>query len=118
MGIIKNITKKRILFEDFELAATPWQKTKGIMLRKNLLKPVLFILKKASRSRAAIHSFFCYFEFDAVFLDEKKRIVDIRTDIPPFQPFIRPKKAAKYIIEAPAGSAKKLDLKIGDKLLF
>lgn len=116
MAQIRSITRKHGLWGDFELADTPWKKTKGIMFRNNLERPVLFILENESITRAAIHSFFCPIRFDAVFLNSKKEVVDIRESISPWKIYIAPKKPAKYFIECAGGEAKKLGIKIGEKL--
>ncbi|MFH1199852.1 MAG: DUF192 domain-containing protein, partial [Candidatus Micrarchaeota archaeon] len=68
MPQIKSVSRKRILYSECEVADTAWKRFKGIMLRKRLDAPLLFVLPQESRSRAAIHSLFCI-RFDAVFLD-------------------------------------------------
>jgi uncharacterized protein len=116
MHPIKSLTRKRTLFKDHELADTPWKKTKGIMLRKKLEKPVLFVLEEESKSRAAIHSFFCLIKFDCIFLDANKKVVDIVENIGPNRPYIPPKAKAKYFIECIGGDAKRLGIRIGERL--
>ncbi len=116
MGQIKSVSHKKVLFKEYELADTPFKKTRGIMFRKSLSKPVLFVLAEEGKTRAAIHSFFCLIKFDAIFLDSQKKVVDIREEIPPNRPFIAPKEKAKYFIECKAGEAKRLGLKIGERL--
>jgi len=84
-----------------------------LMLRRKIKKPILFVFPRSSRLGSAIHSFFVFTPFDAVFLDERKRIIDVRSDVKPFIPLIVPRAAAKYLIEGPAGWAKKRRLKLG-----
>ncbi|HLC47498.1 MAG TPA: DUF192 domain-containing protein [Candidatus Norongarragalinales archaeon] len=116
MAQIRSITRKRTLWKDFELADTPWKKTRGIMFREGLDRPVLFILEKESIARAAIHSFFCPIRFDAIFLNAKREVVDVKESIGAWNPYIAPKKPAKYFIECNAGEARKLGIRIGEKL--
>ena len=48
-------------------------------------------------SRALIHSFFVFFPFKAIFLNSKKKIVDVKK-IRPFTIY-KPRKPAKYVVE-------------------
>ncbi|MFH1257574.1 MAG: DUF192 domain-containing protein [Candidatus Micrarchaeota archaeon] len=116
MPAIRSVPRKKVLFHNYELADTPWKKTKGIMLRKKLEKPVLFILDYEDRVRAAIHSFFCLIRFDAVFLNGNKVVVDIIENIPAWKIYIAPRKPAKYFIECKAGEARRLGIRIGERL--
>ncbi|MEM3412249.1 MAG: DUF192 domain-containing protein [archaeon] len=98
-----------------EIADTTWKRFRGLMFRKKC-KEILFILPKKSRVLASIHSFFVFFNFDVVWLDEKMRVVDLKENIKPFCINITPKKPAKYILEMPAGEIKKRNLKPGKNL--
>ncbi|MEK6954694.1 MAG: DUF192 domain-containing protein [Candidatus Micrarchaeota archaeon] len=116
MQQIGSASRKHALWKDFEVADTPWKKTKGIMLRKELTTPLLFVLEKESIARAAIHSYFCLIPFDAIFLNAKREVVEIKENIPPWRIYIAPKKPAKYFIECAGGEAKKRGIRIGEKL--
>ncbi|MFH1750062.1 MAG: DUF192 domain-containing protein [Candidatus Micrarchaeota archaeon] len=116
MARIISVSRKKVLFGGYELADTPLKKTKGIMFRKSLEKPVLFVLERESIARAAIHSFFCLIRFDVIFLNEKKEVVDIRENIGAWKPYIAPSKPAKYFIECAGGEARRLGIKVGEKL--
>ena len=102
---------------EFELADTTSKRMRGLMFRINFEKPLLFIMPKESRESSAIHSFFVFFPFDAVFLNSKGVVVDVRERIRPFTLRITPKKPAKYIVEMKAGEAKRRGIKVGSKLL-
>jgi len=86
-------------------ARTPWQKFMGLMLRKEVEKPLVLVLDKESRLGASIHMMFMRFPIDAVFLDKNKRVVDIAT-LRPWAFNYTPKKAAKYVVEMRAGTAR------------
>lgn len=101
----------------FEIADTMLKRAKGLMFRSKIEKPILFILPSESRELNSIHSLFVFFPFDAVFLDSKGVVVDIRENIQPFTFSITPKKPAKYLIEFGAGQAKKRGIKLGKRLL-
>ena len=95
-----------------EWARTPWQKFKGLMLRKEVKRPLVLVMDRESRLGASIHMMFMRFPIDAVFLDGDKRVVDIAR-LEPWALNYTPKKAAKYVVEMKAGTAK---FKIGEKL--
>ncbi|MBI5224823.1 DUF192 domain-containing protein [Candidatus Micrarchaeota archaeon] len=116
MPQIRSVTRKRKLFGSYNVANTPLKRTIGIMFKFKVENPLLFILEEESIFRATIHSFFCFVRFDAIFLDKNKRIVDIHENIGPFRPIIAPKSPSKYFIECKAGEAKRLGIKIGEKL--
>jgi len=103
---------------DYEAADSHFKRARGIMFRRSLGKPMLFVFPVKGTLSNAIHSFFCLVRFDAVFLDEKKQVVDVRERIMPFLPLIVPRKPAKYLIEAPAGWARKKKVAVGDTITF
>ena len=94
-----------VKLKKFDVADSPLKRTLGIMFRRTLARPLLFIFPRESVTGAAIHSFFCFVKFDAVYLDSQKRVVDVIPRVRPFVAYLAPKKAAKYLIEAPAGWA-------------
>jgi len=101
--------------KEFELADTLFKRARGLMFRRNIEKPLLFILPAESRELSSIHSFFVFFPFDAVFLNSKGVVVDIKENIKPFRLRITPKKPAKYIIEMNGGEAERRGISIGDR---
>jgi hypothetical protein len=102
--------------KEFELADTFFKRARGLMFRKNIEKPLLFILPNESKQLSSIHSFFVFFPFDAVFLNSKGVVVDVKEKIKPFTFNITPQKPAKYIIEMKAGEVRRRGIKVGDKL--
>ncbi|MFH1106868.1 MAG: DUF192 domain-containing protein [Candidatus Micrarchaeota archaeon] len=117
MPEIKSVSRGRTLWRECEVADTAWKRFSGIMLRKRLDAPLLFVLPREGRMRAAIHSLFCI-RFDAVFLDSGKAVVDLREDVHPWKFVIIPKRPAKYLIECAAGEAQKLGITEGERLEF
>lgn len=102
---------------EFEIADTMLKRARGLIFRNKIEKPLLFILPSESRESGTIHSFFVAFPFDAVFLNSKGIVVDIRENIQPFTLRITPAKPAKYIIELRAGAVRRRKIGIGSKLL-
>jgi uncharacterized membrane protein (UPF0127 family) len=96
-----------------EFANTFWEKTRGLMFRPGLEHALIFPLERESRIGASIHSFFVFFPFDVLFLDEGQKIVDMKM-VGPFRFNVRPKESAKYIIELPAGAIRDSGVHVGD----
>lgn len=107
-----------LLLKDFDVACTPFQRARGIMFRRRMNRPLLFVFRREAGKQNAIHSLFCFMRFDAVFLDSRKKVVDVKENIPPFRPFMPPRAPAKYLIEAPAGFARKHKISEGEKIGF
>gem|GEM_PF-2075512 len=89
--------------------------SRGIMGAPSNFQPAFFVFPFEGRLVNAIHSFFCP-RFDAVFLDDEMRVVDVR-QVKPFWPFVVPRSSCKYLIEAPLGSATRR-IKLGDWLFI
>jgi uncharacterized membrane protein (UPF0127 family) len=103
---------------EFEAADSVFARARGLMFRRSVKRPLLFTFQRESQAECAIHAFFVFFPFDAIYLDGEKRVVDIYEAVRPFTPLIVPKKKAKYLVEAPAGWAKKRRIRAGDRLYF
>ncbi len=72
---------------------------KGLMFsRRKNAEALLFDFKKPVKM--AIHSFFVFFPFVAVWLDEQDEVIEKKV-IYPFRPFILPKKEFSKLIEIP-----------------
>ena len=76
-----------------------WHRFKGLMFaQKEKAEALLFDFDKPGRE--AIHSFFVFFPFVAVWLDSKGKIIETKK-IKPFTPFAAPKKPYSRLIEIP-----------------
>lgn len=93
-------------------------RTRGLMFSRHLKKGGGLILKadKEGKPDTAIHMFFVFFGIDAVWVNNKMEVVDVKKNIKPFTPLITPRKPARYVIELPKGAAK--SVKTGDSIVF
>jgi hypothetical protein len=66
-------------------------------------------------ARHAVHMLFVKFPIDLVYLDSRFKVVETREGLKPWR-FYRPKLPAKYLVELPAGSVRKLNIKKGHAL--
>ena len=75
------------------------QRAVGLMFsRRESAKALLFDFSELSNE--AIHSFFVFYSFVAVWLDEKGKTVGLKV-VKPFTLLVRPKKNFKKLIEIP-----------------
>jgi hypothetical protein len=114
---ILNKTKNRTIAKEVDVADSFFKKVKGLMFSRKFQKPLLIVFSREARKINAIHSLFVFFKFDAVFLNNKKIVVDIRK-VKPFTPLITPRKPTKYLIELKEGEADKMRINIGDRVVF
>lgn len=96
-------------------AKTFLEKMRGIMFASPRFTPLLFEFARETHLNA-IHSLFCP-PFDAVFLNSRKQVVDVKK-VEPFAFFVMPRAPAKYLIELPAGDAARAGIRIGKKLFW
>jgi len=94
--------------------ASGLEKVFGIMFSHARFSPLIIEFGLEARGLNAIHSFFCP-SFDAVFLDSRKRVVDVAR-VKPFSFSIVSRAPCKFVVELPAGNAQRLKLSKGLKL--
>ena len=113
--MIKNITKNKILAKNKRFLNTEFQKFMGVMFAKKLNKGLIFVFRK--EKLISLHMFFVFYPIDALFLDKKKKVVQLKESFKPFRALIS-KKPAKYVLELPEGTIKKSKTAVGDRIGF
>jgi uncharacterized membrane protein (UPF0127 family) len=96
-GIIIKYKKKKIkiIAEDCNFL----KKFTGLMFsRRQNSRALLFSFEIKQKIR--IHSFFVFYSFIAIWLDDKNNIVDLKI-VKPFSPCISPKKPTFKLVEIP-----------------
>ena len=114
-NMIKNITKNKILAKNKRFLNTEFQKFMGVMFAKKLNKGLIFVFRK--EKLISLHMFFVFYPIDALFLDKKKKVVQLKESFKPFRALIS-KKPAKYVLELPEGTIKKSKTAVGDRIGF
>lgn len=106
-----------------ELALTTKEKEQGLMFRKELDEKtgMLFIFDKPQYLSFWMKN--TLFPLDVLFINEKERIVDIKTLLPCEEkvkscPSYRSKKEARYALEINAGKAEEWGVRIGDRIIL
>lgn len=106
--MIRNKSKKQVLISKHKVCATILSKGFGFMLHRKPDYALVFPFKK--ERYVPITMFMVFFQLDLLFLDEKKRVVEMAR-LKPFRDY-SPKKKAQYVVELPVGKIGKT--KIGD----
>ena len=105
-----------------ELATTPEQRQLGLMFREGINSDQGMLLVFEEEDFFAIWMKNMKFSLDLLWIDQEKRIVHIRCDVPPCQAepcaSYSPQIPGKYVLELQAGSVKEIGLKLYDRLEF
>jgi len=112
--MIKNLTRKTILAQEYKICRSIFSKTLGLMFSTKP-KTLVFVFKKEKIN--PLHMLFVFYPIDVLFLDKNKKVAEIKNNFKPFT-FYTPKKKSKYIIELPKDSIKNSKTEIGDKIYF
>jgi uncharacterized protein len=101
-----NKSNKKVLARITKFADTPWKRAKGLMLTKDFKYALIFILPRASRLHASIHTMFMHIPIDVIFADSERKVLEIHHRVKPWKLHLTPKDHAKYVIEFPEGTLK------------
>ncbi len=107
---------RTIRLEDVEIADSFLSRMHGLMFRTEFIKPIVFIFDYSARH--SIHSLFVNFRFDAVYLDGRKKVVDVFEGIRPFTMLVTPKNKARFLVEFPSGEVERKKIKTGDSIVW
>ena len=113
-----NIYNKNITF-NVEVAKTIEERRIGLMYRKKLLnnEGMLFIFPSERIIQLWMKN--TYIPLDVIFISENKVIVDIKKNMEKLsETIVKSKVKSRYALEFNAGLINKLDIEIGDKVLF
>jgi len=105
-----------------EIADTPEKHARGLMFRTQIKADygMLFVFAEEE-----IRSFWMkntLIPLDMIFLNNEKQVIDLFCSVPPCRsdpcPSYTSALPARYVLEIAGGTAKRLKLKIGDKILI
>ncbi len=109
--MLKN--KNKILTKKAKVYQNIFSKALGLMFSKP--KTLIFIFKK--EKIIPLHMLFVFYPIDILFLNQNKKIVEIKENLKPFT-FYTPKNKAKYVIELPNQTIQKTNTELGDTISF
>jgi hypothetical protein len=113
-----SVYNKNITF-NVEVAKTIEERRTGLMYRKKLLnnEGMLFIFPREKIIQLWMKN--TYIPLDVIFISENKVIVDIKKNMEKLsETIVKSKVKSRYALEFNAGLINKLDIEIGDKVLF
>ena len=113
-----SIYNKNITF-NVEVAKTIEERRTGLMYRKKLLnnEGMLFIFPREKIIQLWMKN--TYIPLDVIFISENKVIVDIKKNMEKLsETIVKSKVKSRYALEFNAGLINKLDIEIGDRVLF
>ena len=113
-----SIYNKNITF-NVEVAKTIEERRTGLMYRKKLLnnEGMLFIFPREKIIQLWMKN--TYIPLDVIFISENKVIVDIKKNMEKLsETIVKSKVKSRYALEFNAGLINKLNIEIGDKVLF
>ena len=113
--IILNKKTQKILTSHAHLCKDPFSKAIGLMFCFDKEKSLVFIFSKEIQS--SLHMWFVFYPIDVLFLDSRKKVVEIKEHFQPFT-FYFPQHTSKFIIEVPDGTIQKTGTKITDTLFL
>jgi uncharacterized protein len=98
---IRNDSTGVVLAESAAVAKNPWTRFRGLMLRSRLNDGEGLIIKPCG----SIHMMFMRFRIDAVFFDKNLQVTRVRRGLRPWAGFAFGGRAARGVVELPAGAA-------------
>lgn len=87
------------------------KRLRGLMFRKDPLEEEGLWITPCN----SIHMCFMKFAIDAVFINQEGRIVSMVEELQPWK-FVKPVQGAHSVIEYPAGTISKFNLKLGESI--
>ncbi|WP_321429571.1 DUF192 domain-containing protein [uncultured Methanolobus sp.] len=102
---------------DVDFACSTLKQIKGLMFRRRVPESyaLVFVMKKIQR--VSLHMLFVNYPIDAIFLDEKKKVIKA-SSLRPWIGTCSCNGKVKYIIETSHGKSERLGIKQGDVFEF
>ena len=111
-----NKTRNKILVNHIRFCLTPLSQSHGLMFSGFINdKALIFDFQKSRRIN--LHMFFVFFPIDIIFLDSRKKVVELKTGFMPFTLYKSVKKA-RFLIECSAGVIEESNTRVGDVIEF
>jgi uncharacterized membrane protein (UPF0127 family) len=89
-------------------------KARGLMFRsEEYVKNAALVFQFNKERCQSLHMFFVFYPIDVLFLDDKRKVVEMKEGFRPWQVYNTSKKA-KYVIELAAGMITKTKTGVGD----
>ena len=113
--MIENLTKHVVISKNVKFCNSIFSKAIGLMFSRKSDKSSVFTFKK--EKIVPLHMLFVFYSIDVLFLNQDKKIVEMKENFRPFS-FYTPKSRAMYVIEMPENSIRRFKISLNDKLEF
>lgn len=114
--MIQNKTKQTLLAKDHKVCVGLWSKAKGLMFsKKRSLQGRGLVFEFSREQRLSMHMMFVFYPIDVLFLDEKRKVSEIKERFLPFT-FLTSKEKSRYVLELPSGKVRETNTKTGDAI--
>lgn len=111
MKSLVNKTTQQTLIPRLEVADTFHTRGKGLLGRDSLAGDHALWIHRCN----SIHTFFMKFAIDCVFVDRQLKVRKVYHDVRPWR-LVLPVWGASSVIEMASGTAKRLNINVGDQL--
>ncbi len=116
--IVRNKSKNTIIAKQAKICRNFFSKALGLMFSsEKKVENRALVFAFSEPRKIALHMLFVFYPIDVLFLDDKKRVVELATLKPFCIGYISGKKS-KYVIECKNGTIAKTKTKIGDEINF
>jgi hypothetical protein len=113
---VKRNSKKFVVCDKVVFRERFLSKAFGLQFHKKIYDEAhVFLFDE--KKKVALTMWFVFFPIDVLYLDEKKRIVEIKENFKPFANYF-PKKESLFVIELPQGTIKEKKLKLNEEMIF
>ncbi|MBW2996809.1 DUF192 domain-containing protein [Candidatus Woesearchaeota archaeon] len=111
---LMNKTKNKVIARNCKLCRSAWSKAKGLMFtREGSVKRNALVFEFGRAMTQSLHMFFVFYPIDVLFLDEKRKVVEIKQDFKPFSIYTS-KRKARYVVELPRSAVRRSKTGLGD----
>ncbi len=104
-----NVRTDQLLADQVEVAASFYQRTKGLLGRAGMEKGEGLYITQCS----SIHTFFMRFPIDILFLDRERKVTKVISELKPFRVAFGARRTVG-VLELPEGTVDKNRCEIGD----
>jgi hypothetical protein len=110
MTLLRKAAGGKVLLNKLRVAATLWQKTRGLLGRKKMDADEGLLIPRCW----CVHTFFMRFRIGLIFVDAENVVVSVRKDVGPWR--FAYDRRAEAVVECAADSPALADVTAGDKL--
>lgn len=108
-----------------EVASQPEEQANGLMRRAKLAPEACMVFLYPNDGRHPIWMKNCLIALDVAWVDASGKVVEVQERVPPCSPMLGDdcptfggKQTSRHFAEFPAGTFKRLGLKVGDRMAF